>query len=112
MRIRLRSFAMNNLTSETLSGSEQVPLIIRPTANRDDSELSGSDSVAGARDSIEPLIPEVIESVDEPNPLREKAASHGDTLLTSIAFLAVITVIQKSLGFFRSVFVCRILSPR
>ena len=41
----------------------------------------------------------------------ENETSRGDTLLKSMVFLGAITLIQKSLGFFRSVFVCRALAP-
>ena len=112
MRIRSRRFIMNNLTSETNSvGAGQVPLIIKTSVNEDVNQLSDVESVSTAVNLKETLSPESCPSTNQAHSSAESTASHGDTLLTSIVILAVITIVQKSLGFFRSVFVCRTLTP-
>ena len=47
----------------------------------------------------------------ESNTPVDSAAHHGDALAASVVILLSINVIQRSIGFVRSVFFCRLLSP-
>lgn len=103
---------MNNLTSESSNvGAGQVPLSIKPNGNEDVNQLPNVEPNPVDADSAELISPESNPANHHPSPSVESTKAGGDTLLTSIVILAVITIVQKSLGFFRSVFVCRTLAP-
>ena len=117
---RRRSFAMNHLRTDiSADGLSQVSLAGKPIENED----SGGPTSASSRSEVTGVIsgnptneacattPQSFEGTDGLGSSDDASQSRGDTLLTSMAFLAVITIVQKSLGFFRSVFVCRALSP-